>query len=66
MSCAMLVVAYVDDGLDDSDDAVDNGHETAGDGRDHGVEARCDSAHCCGVGWIDRCVIICLVEVRLA
>lgn len=31
-------LSYVDDGLADGDDAVHDGHETAGDGRDHGVE----------------------------
>lgn len=34
----VVAVAYVDDGLDDSDDGVDNSHEAAGDGRDQGVE----------------------------
>ena len=33
-------LSYVDDGLADSDDAVHDGHEAAGDGRDHGVELR--------------------------
>lgn len=31
-------MSYVDDGLADSDDAVHDGHEAAGDGRDQGVE----------------------------
>ena len=38
-----MVLAYVDDGLDDGDDAVDNGHEAAGDGVHHGVELECVS-----------------------
>lgn len=32
--------SYVDDGLADSHDGVDNGHEAGGDGRDHRVELR--------------------------
>ena len=31
---------YVDDGLDDGDNAVHDGHEAAGDRVDHGVELR--------------------------
>ena len=34
----MYSLSYVDDGLADSNDAVHDGHEAAGDGRDHGVE----------------------------
>lgn len=33
-------ITYVDDGLDDGDDAVHDGHEAAGDRVDHGVELR--------------------------
>lgn len=32
--------AYVDDGLDDGDDAVDNGHETGRDGINEALELR--------------------------
>ena len=38
---AGAVLSYVDDGLADGDNAVDNGHEAAGDGRDQRVELRC-------------------------
>ena len=43
VSCLCLVVlvcrlSHVDDGLANSNDAVHDGHEAAGDGRDHGVE----------------------------
>jgi hypothetical protein len=36
--CALMVLSYVDDGLADGDDAVDNGHEACGNGVNHGVE----------------------------
>jgi hypothetical protein len=49
-------MTYVDDGLDDGDDAVHDGHEAASDRVDHGVEARCDGAHCCGVV---GCLFVC-------
>jgi hypothetical protein len=43
ISCLCVVVlvcslSHVDDGLANSNDAVHDGHEAAGDGRDHGVE----------------------------
>jgi hypothetical protein len=50
--CALVVLSYVDDGLADGDNAVDNGHEACSNGVNHTVEARCDGAHCCGCGWL--------------
>ena len=43
ISCLCVVVlvcslSHVDDGLANSNDAVHDGHEAAGDGRDHRVE----------------------------
>lgn len=41
--CVLVALSYVDDGLADGDNAVDNGHEAGGDGGNHGVELRCVS-----------------------
>jgi len=35
-----VATTYVDDGLDDGDDTVHDGHEAAGDRVDHGVILR--------------------------
>ena len=51
VSVLVRCLSHVDDGLADGDDTVHDGHEAAGDGRDHGVELGCVSKMIVAVAW---------------